>query len=54
MNRKKVLIFGITDLAQILFHFLQHDKTYNVCAFIANEKYIPKNYIISLYMNLKL
>ena len=43
MNRKKVLIFGITDLAQILFHFLQHDKTYNVCAFIVNEKYIPKN-----------
>lgn len=40
-KKQKVLIFGITDLARILYHFLQKDSDYEVCAFVVNKKYMP-------------
>lgn len=33
MKNKKVLIFGITDLAKMLYHFIQQNENYELCAF---------------------
>lgn len=41
MKKQKVLIFGITDLAKIIYHFLQKDKTYDICGFVVNKEYMP-------------
>lgn len=46
MKKQKVLIFGITDLAKILYHFLQFDNSFEICAFVVNKKYLPPEKIL--------
>ena len=41
MKNKKVLIFGITDLAKMLYHFIQQDENYELCAFVVEKEYLP-------------
>lgn len=48
MNIQKVLFFGITDLAQIIYHFLKNDNTYEICGFVVDKKFMPnKKYIFN-------
>ena len=40
--RRKVIIFGITDLAEILYSYLFHSENYEVIAFCVDKDYLPK------------
>lgn len=40
--RRKVIIFGITDLAEILYSYLFHSENYEVIAFCVDKEYLPK------------
>lgn len=38
---KKIIIFGITDLAELLFNYLKNQNDIKVCAFTVNEDFLP-------------
>lgn len=42
---KKVIIFGITDLAELLFNYLQNQNDIKVCAFTVNKDFLPTDNI---------
>ena len=40
MNKKKVIIFGTGDLAQIVHFYLKHDRVYEIICFTLSRKFI--------------
>lgn len=40
--KRKVIIFGITDLAEILFSYLHQTDNYEVVAFCVDDEYLTK------------
>lgn len=36
---KKVIIFGIEQFGEILYHYLKEEKKYEVCGFVVDKKY---------------
>jgi sugar O-acyltransferase (sialic acid O-acetyltransferase NeuD family) len=38
---KPVVIFGVTDMAQVAHAYFTHDSEYDVVAFTAHERYLP-------------
>lgn len=39
---QKVLIFGITDLAELLFSYIESDPNYNVLGFVVDHQFQEK------------
>lgn len=47
-KRKKLIIFGLEDFAQIVYEYFTHDSDYEVVAFSANRDYISKDKLMNL------
>lgn len=45
--KRKVLIFGVSDLAEILYSYLKSDSTdeYDICGFVVEKKFMPESNI---------
>lgn len=43
MNKNKIVIFGLGDIAQLANFYFQHDSNYKVVAFTADSNFIDKN-----------
>ena len=43
---QKVLIFGITDLAELLFSYIESDPNYNVLGFVVDHQFQEKKRIL--------
>lgn len=41
--KKKLLIFGIKDFAELAWYYFTHDSEYEVVAFVLSEEYMPEN-----------
>ncbi len=49
--KRKILIFGVSDLAELLYSYLKSDSDneYEICGFVVEQKYIPEsNYFCDL------
>jgi sugar O-acyltransferase (sialic acid O-acetyltransferase NeuD family) len=46
--KKKVIIFGIGELAEIAYFYLAHDSDYQIVAFTADKEYIKKSKFLKL------
>lgn len=45
---KKILIFGTTDLAELVYFYIQKNKLYTPVAFTAHKKYLKQNTLFNL------
>jgi sugar O-acyltransferase (sialic acid O-acetyltransferase NeuD family) len=43
MDKIKVIIFGIGEISQIVYHYLKEDERYEVFGFTLDEKFIKEN-----------
>ncbi|RZJ34868.1 MAG: acetyltransferase [Flavobacterium sp.] len=46
--KKKLVIFGLTELAQLAHYYFTHDSEYEVVAFTLNRDYIRENAFLNL------
>jgi sugar O-acyltransferase (sialic acid O-acetyltransferase NeuD family) len=44
----KAVIFGTTDFAQVAYVYLRDDSDYEVCAFVAHERFITESTLLGL------
>ena len=39
---KKVVIFGLGKIADVIFHYLSNSNDYEICAFTAETNFLPE------------
>ncbi len=48
LTKKKLIIFGLEDFAQIAYEYFTHDSEYEVVAFTVNQSYLKTNKLMNL------
>ena len=47
--KRKVVVFGISDLAELAHYYLTNDSPYEIVAFTVNKEYLLGTKIIKVY-----